>query len=443
MREEMTPHQTIWDAKRKLGYDEPVPVDNGQLYVDTAPARGDFNLKRLYRDFSVDDLGQLHSPPRKKYLLFTGHRGCGKSTELLRVAKYLHDRQRFYVVHLDCLQRLDINNLKYSDVLVALAATLFARLEGEEGVVLEQVHLSRLENWFKQRVITHTHASQLLAELQAGAKVKTGLPWLGHLFAGLTNKISAGSTYRDEIRDAVRNDFNEFSEAFNLLLHAAEERLAKQGLGKRILFVVDGTDRLNTEDARRFFVEDVHQLTQIESLFIYCAPIHLLSQDNQLNANFGEPFRLPMLKIRDVADQPIAANVAIMRELALKRVAAALFDEPATLDKLIRYSGGHPRDLLRLLNVAINFADNERIDRTAADKAIRQVANDYRRLIDSADYRLLVSIDRDPLSPDSYTGEKTARMLYDLVLLEYNDYFWKSHPLITTLAGYQSAWAGN
>ncbi|HLA33910.1 MAG TPA: hypothetical protein VJ001_03480, partial [Rhodocyclaceae bacterium] len=177
----------------------------------------------------------------------------------------------------------------------------------------------------------------------------------------------------------------------------------------------------------------------IESLFIYCAPIHLLSQDNQLNANFGEPFRVPMLKIRDIDDRPVPANIAIVRELALKRVDARLFDAPETLDYLIRYSGGHPRDLLRLLNNAINFAEHECIDRAAAAKAVKQVANDYRRLIGSEDYKLLVGIDRNPLQPDGFTSEKTARMLYDLVLLEYNDYFWKSHPLIATLAGYQAA----
>ena len=83
--------------------------------------------------------------------------------------------------------------------------------------------------------------------------------------------------------------------------------------------------------------------------------------------------------------------------------------------------------------------DEQRIDRTAAAKAVKQVANDYRRLIGSEDYKLLVGIDRNPLQPDGFTSEKTARMLYDLVLLEYNDYFWKSHPLIATLAGYQAA----
>jgi hypothetical protein len=128
-----------------------------------------------------------------------------------------------------------------------------------------------------------------------------------------------------------------------------------------------------------------------------------------------------------------------MRELALRRVPEQLFDEIDTVDHLIRFSGGHPRDLLRLLNVAINYADEERIDRSAAEKAVKQVANEYRRFINTEDYTRLVQIDLHPDAPDDFTDEQSSLMLYNLILLEYNDYFWKSHPLITTLPGYKKA----
>ncbi len=441
----MPPHMSetsqpvsIWEAKNRLTYDQPLQPDD-PLFVDTVHARGEFSLTRLYNQLNVDRQGQLHKPPLKQYTLFTGHRGCGKSTELLRVAKYLHDPQRYYVVHLDCLETLDINNLKYSDVLLALAAALLKQLEDENGISIEQVHLTRLENWYKERVITHANLRNLEMELKAGMKTEAGLPWLVKLFAELTNKISIGSTYRDELREVVRNNFTEFADSFNQLIRVAEDKIRVKGLGQRILFTVDGADRLESEDSRKFFIEDVHQLTQIRALFIYCAPIDLLHLTNQLTANFGQPFRVPMLKVRDRDDQPIESNYHTVRELVHRRVPPHLFDTPETLDYLICYSGGHPRDLLRLLNVAINNADTECIDRVAAERAVKDVANDYRRFINSADYARLVDIDRHPDAPDDFTDETSIRMLYNLVLLEYNNYFWKSHPVITTLPGYQKA----
>jgi len=428
---------SIWDAKNKLAYNEPLKPHD-PLFVDTSAARGDFSLKRLYRDLSVDQNGVLNRPSRKQYILFTGHRGCGKSTELLRVADYLHDPERYYVVHLDCLEKLDINNLKYSDVLLALASALLEQLAREE-IGLEQVHLSRLENWFKERIESHVKTRDLAMEIKAGAKTKTGLPWLVSLFAELTGKINVGSSYREELRLVVRDSFSEFAQSFNQLIKVAEEKLEQKGLGRRILFAVDGTDRLDDSDAREFFIENVHQLTQIQSLFIYCAPIHLLHADNQLNANFGQPFRVPMLKIRERGGEKVAEHYQVMRDLVHKRVPAYLFAEDETLDYLIEYSGGHPRDLLRLLNVAINFSDDEKIEQQAAQKSVKQLANEYRRFIHSQDYARLVEIDRHPDSPDDFTDAESSKMLYNLILLEYNDYFWKSHPVISTLSGYKKA----
>jgi hypothetical protein len=431
---------SIWEAKNRLAYNEPLQPGN-PLFVETSKARGDYNRKWLYRQLNVDNQGIAHAPPYKQYLLFTGHRGSGKSTELLRVADYLDAPERYYVVHLDCLTKLDINNLKYSDVLLALAAALLKKLEEQDGITMEQIHLSRLEDWFRERVETHTSLRDFSAELKAGLKGEGGLPWLVRLYSELTNKISIGSSYRDELRLVVRNGFSEFAEAFNQLIRASEDKIRDINQGCHILFTVDGTDRLDSEDARQFFVDDVHQLTQISGLFIYCAPIYLLHEDNQLNASFGQPFRLPMLKIRDRDNQPIEENYQIMRQLCLARVPDYLFAEPKqeTLDYLIHYSGGHPRDMLRLLNLAINASEEELIDMAAAKKAVKQVANEYRRFINSSDYARLVEIDRNPDMPDNFTDEESSKMLYNLILLEYNDYFWKSHPVINDLPGYQRA----
>lgn len=146
-----------------------------------------------------------------------------------------------------------------------------------------------------------------------------------------------------------------------------------------------------------------------------------------------------MLKIRDREDQRSNDNFQVMRDLTHRRVPAYLFDSIDTLDELISYSGGHPRDLLRLLNVAINYADEEIIDWNSGQKAVKQVANEYRRFINSQDYARLVAIDANPDTPDDFTDQDSSSMLYHLILLEYNDYFWKSHPLIRTLPGYQKA----
>jgi energy-coupling factor transporter ATP-binding protein EcfA2 len=88
------------------------------------------------------------------YILFCGHRGCGKSTELRQITHILDNPARYCVVFLDALRELDTNNLQYTDVLFALAQALLERLK-EKGVTLDQVFMTRLEKWFAERIESH------------------------------------------------------------------------------------------------------------------------------------------------------------------------------------------------------------------------------------------------------------------------------------------------
>jgi hypothetical protein len=114
-----------------------------------------------------------------------------------------------------------------------------------------------------------------------------------------------------------------------------------------------------------------------------------------------------------------------------------LFDTDADIEQLVEKSGGHPRELLRLLQLCCEFAD-ARIDAGVVKQAIAQLASEYRRLLEPDDYARLVQIDRAPL--DVGNDEKIRRLLYCLALLEYNDGTWRrSHPVIRTLEGYRRA----
>ena len=128
-----------------------------------------------------------------------------------------------------------------------------------------------------------------------------------------------------------------------------------------------------------------------------------------------------------------------MLEILHRRAAESLFDSVDTAKYLIEYSGGHPRDLLRLLGYAFGFAEGEKFDRASAEKAVKQLAMDYRRILDTKDYPLLGEIDRSPPGQVSHNSDQAQSLLYNLALLEYNDYWWKSHPVVRTLQEYRAA----
>ncbi|MGH9800656.1 MAG: hypothetical protein ACRD82_09850 [Blastocatellia bacterium] len=424
-------------ARANLTYDSPLEPDDTK-WVDLNPVRGDFSESKMLYTLGIVGEEALMPLPGPLYLAFSGHRGCGKSTELRRMEKRLQRHDRYFVVFIDVLNVLDVNNLRYSDILLAQAKALFDRL-AEQRINLDQVFLTNLENWFKERIEKHDTTRNFAAEIKAGSEARGGLPWFVKIFGALSDSIRVNSTYKTEIRENVRNSFKEFADAFNPLLIHAEERLAAANHGKKILFIVDGTDRLRGEDAEYFFIRDVYQLKLIEACFIYCAPIRLLSEHGDLQQTF-ELLRLPMIKISDKSETSLLIKSRdVLRDLVYHRVDCRLFDFETTVDYLIRYSGGHVRDLVRPLNYCLaETLGQRRIDSDCAQRAVKQLATEYRRLIQQDDYSLLKKIDQ---SGKDYTPntDATRCLLYDLVLLEYNVYWWQSHPVVTTLNAYQSA----
>lgn len=433
------PPADIWEVNASLQLNEPLEGEDDPRWVDTQSARGESNLRQLGPVLGIDKSEQqLKSPPKRGYYLFCGHQGSGKSTELRRIRNDLDAPDAYCVVFADVAQELDVNNLRYQDVLLHLAGKLMERIE-KDGVIMDQVHLRKLRDWFLERVENRAETKDFAQEIKAGVEAGAGIPGLVKMFAGVSNALKTNSTYKVELRRTLQNHFTDFSEAFNHLIESAEEAIRDAGKGRRILFVIDGTDRLSGDDARAFFISDVHQLRQVYGRFIYCAPVHLGYESNEIRQNFNKIFQLPMIKVVNQDGAKNQDGCEVMREMLYKRAAPDLFEE-GVADILADYSGGHPRDLLRLLHSALLYAEHGRFDEASAWRAVREVATDFRRFLGPKDYRLLAEIDSAPperTMPDD--SDHSRRLLYSLALLEYNNFFWRSHPTIRTTDGYQAA----
>lgn len=430
---------SLWDYRDNFEFDVPLDPDDSR-YVELAEARGSYSQREILQELGFNlEKKALFYTPKRKYLLFGGHRGCGKSTELRRLAACLQGPDAYFVVFVDALEVLDINNLNYSDILLAQAKVLVERLI-EDGITVDPVYLTRLENWFAERIESREHTRALGAEIRAGAKASGGLPLIASLFASLTTSVRDNTSVKEELRLVVRDSFSQFSQAFNALLAHVNAQLQQQQRARAILFVVDGTDRLQGDEANAFFIQDIHQLRQVESNFIYCAPIDLLLEQGYASQSFDAIFRLPMVKLTDKGGQN-RHDIAWfkMQQFLTRRLPQQFFADTAVMDRLIHASGGHPRDLLRLVGLCFQMLVGEQIEDATVSAAIHKLAQEYRRLIEPRDYQLLVEIDR---ADSSYTpnSPETRRLLYFLLLLEYNSFWWQSHPVIRELPGYRE-WA--
>ena len=425
----------LLEVLQKIEYEEALS-DQDPRYVDSQEARGsEKTFTRLARKFGWDPASNAFFAPYEKHILFFGHIGIGKTTELRRYALQLNASRRFYVVEVDVLAKLDRNNLQYTEVLMAMAETLLERLHGD-GFVLGAEALEPLQRWFGNVVETQATTKELSAELKTVAEGGGGIPGLIKLLATFTAAFKTGSSQKSEWRREIRNDFTSLALAFNTLIRLAEAQLARQGRAEQLLFLIDGTDKMRGEDTQQFFVQDAEQLLAIKTLVIYTAPLHL-KYDGRLGGKLDADIVLPMMKLYERDGGRFEAGWSTMRRLLLLRADRCLFASDAEVDRLVEFSGGHPRELLRLLKLCCELAE-DRIDASVVQTAIEKLAADYRYFLKPADYALLKTIDSNPV--DGGNDEQAQELLHRLALLQYNDGTWRrSHPVVRTLEGYGAA----
>lgn len=106
------------------------PADR-QYYIDFASVRGGKIIEELKENIT------FFSPDEPTCELFTGHIGCGKSTELLRLKAELEDAG-FHVVYFESSQDLEMGDIDIADVMLAIARRISDSLSKLENIELSE-----------------------------------------------------------------------------------------------------------------------------------------------------------------------------------------------------------------------------------------------------------------------------------------------------------------
>ncbi|MDL2321574.1 hypothetical protein LJC47_04450 [Desulfosarcina sp. OttesenSCG-928-B08] len=380
-------------------------------------------------------------------MLLFGPIGSGKSTELLRFNDLLEKGKVIFPLLLNVRGEIDINNLQYTDILLALAKVLVRTLE-EKQINLSGAALEPLQKWFVEEVYTDDSTREISGEITTEGMMKGGIPLLVQLLGRVTATMKGTSENKTSMREVVKKTFTQFSDAFNQLTQEAEKKIKARNLGQRILFIVDGTDKIPLQDAKSLFVYDTEQLLAIKAYVVYTAPIALKYRGAGPSRLDAEEV-LPIVKLYERSGGKHEAGWSALRELLSRRIDPASFQDAAAtpdelMDLLIDASGGHPRELLRLLRLSCELAvisGTDTINTDVIDQAIEKLTGDFRYWLSKEDYSCLAEIDASGGVANG-NNEQISNLMYRLALLQYNNGSWRqSNPVIRRLAGYQSATA--
>lgn len=415
------PVKTVNDAKAVLEPEfQPDLFDNQHLYVDLDAIRDVDYLHDLYFDLG-------YNPGKKEFkivsdytkIIFSGHRGCGKSTELRRINKELNHPDRYFTVFIDLEKEVEVGSFQYTDFFSLLIHKLIQRLE-EKKI---DAGLNRLQDLAKQLLPTKIVESAVDKE-KLDSAASLGAEAGFKLFGLLGFKTSFKETFsgENEIATTIRKEIkqNTLSLVYSLNAELVETRMAIEasGHGKDILFIIDGSEKVKSEVYEEIFIANGNIVSQLNMNLLTAVPISAFFQIEKAPYKFLNRYTVPMIKVDgdDRAEE-------LMAEIVAKRIDLTIFIEKNALKTCITYSGGCIRQLFQVIHTALKKSLGEKIQQKHVEKAIKQLGMYLWEYLDNEHLRILKEEDYRPAE------RKVDELLYILILLKYNGKI-KINPLL-------------
>src|SRR4028119_996659 len=394
-------------------------VEDRQYYIDFSSVRGSKIIESLKRTIT------LISPNEPTCQLFTGHIGCGKSTELLRLKADL-EQDGFHVVYFESSQDLDMADVDITDILLSVARQVSESLEA----IKIRLKPSYFTNLFGEIV----DFLQTPIELETEAELSVGI-------GKITAKTKESPKLRRRLREYLEPRTAGILESLNKeLLERATTELKRRGKAGLVV-IVDNLDRVDIRplpsgrsQPEYLFIDRGEQLRKLNCHVVYTIPLSLIfSNDGEtLKNRLGgglTPKVLPMVPVRLRSGEEFQEGIALLRQMVLVRafphettkkqleLIAEVFDSPETLERLCRVSGGHVRNLLGLLFDGLR-QDNPPISRECLESVIRERRDYLTSCITDDEWELLFQV----VQQQSVRGDlEYQTLLRSMWVFEYRD----------------------
>ncbi|MBW4623040.1 MAG: KAP family NTPase [Cyanosarcina radialis HA8281-LM2] len=390
--------------------------EDKQYYIDFASVRGGKIIEELER--TITHL----APDAPTCQLFTGHIGCGKSTELQHLKAELEEKG-FHVVYFESSQVMDMADVDITDILLAIVHQVSESLEA----IQIKLKPGYFVNLFREVAgILQTPIEITDVEFSVG-------------IATIAAKTQDSPNLRSQLRQYLEPRTNGILTAIDReFLEVANQKLKQQGK-KGLVVIVDNLDRLESIQKpsgswqpEYLFIDRGEQLKQLNCHVVYTIPLQLIFSNalGRLINRFGaEPKVLPMVPVKVREGDESKEGMALLQQMILARafpdlnayqrleLITEVFDRPETLSRLCRVSGGHIRNLLMLLYRCLQRQDPP-ITKECLEGVIRQRCNELSLAITDDEWDLL----RQVAEQKSVRGEeKYQTLIHNMFVFEYRD----------------------
>ncbi len=378
------------------------------LYVDLSCARPGDIFEGINQILRVKDdrlVGMTQTPQK---IVFSGHLGCGKSVELKRYHECMNHPERYFSIFIPMEEAIEVAKFEPEDFFILLVSGLAQRIQ-EAGLPFASSELDALaREWLSDAAIQKEFKEAASSQVSATAGAGVSLWGLLTLKGALKNLLAVQSVTAKTIRERIKTNPVELVRRFNVILGDLRFCLDNEPQGKDILFIFDGTEKIDWDKYKILFIRDAHLIRTIDANCIFSLPISSFYdiQHNPSQAYF-HTMTFPMVPIKE-------ATIPILGEVVTKRIDKDCFLEEGVLEYCVKMSGGCIRQLLKIVNKSLLTSLGKKVTMAHAEKAVgelgrqmmEQMTSDHIKQIKSGDY---TAADRVVLD-----------LLFSLAILKYN-----------------------
>ena len=379
------------------------------------------------------EAGAKTSPLNHSKFLFVGHTGCGKSTELYRLANIIEtgaDRsnflqESFLPIQYSVSEVVGLYNIEFVDIALSIILGIYREME-RLGYVVDNSPARRVYDWLYQ-----TQGSTQPQPSFSKGSTDLNLS-LGSLIRLIDVRLKSEGEIREGIRARIRKYVPELINLINEVIYEVSF-ITK----KNILLIIDDLDKIQPlEAALNIFREHVKSLASFNCFAIYTAPISLLYDPASKHiGQFLEVHYMPMFRVRTkegVAEPPTAPDVKTLREILYRRVHPDVFEENVA-EVAIEMTGGILRELIRVIRSCCVYCEEygvSQITKNVLEFQKNKLKSEYYRILEHDDYEWLYRVKRTKSRADV-----NMRHLESLCVLYYpNGKGWFDvHPVVSEL----------
>lgn len=345
-------------------------------------------------------LSPFYRPPK---FFFSGHRGCGKSTELQHLLDNSTLRKKYWPIHFSIREETTIVDIDFRDILLAIGGKLFREYARKGGELPKQL-LKELNTWkgkVEKEIVTILDGH--ISDFEVNGSIDA-------FFANAGVKIRLEPATRAVLRQVVENDITGLISIINHISTAiyTQEKLIP-------LILIDDMDKPELDRAREIFHDHREIMMQPNCAIVYTVSSALF-YSKEFDAIRDQAIFLPNINLHSPKDENDLneEGYETFRRFVNVRMSMDLVT-PSALDAAITYSGGVFREMARIMRTSIGKARRRKavkLELEDIEWAATEIRNEYRRILSREDLKLL-------------------REIYRTKRLEYNE---RMHPLLQLLA---------